>query len=85
MDVSARSNVSVTGPEGARPVVFAHGFGCDQSMWRLVAPGFATDHRVVLYDLAGRAGRISRLIDRERYASLEGYADDVLALLRGWT
>ena len=62
-------------------MVFAHGFGCDQSMWRLVAPGFATDHRVVLYDLAGSGGSDLAVFDRERYASLEGYADDLLMLL----
>ncbi|PPK65085.1 alpha/beta hydrolase [Actinokineospora auranticolor] len=64
-----------------RPVLlFAHGFGCDQNMWRLVAPAFAQDHRVVLFDYVGAGGSDLTAWDPGRYATLEGYATDVLEI-----
>jgi sigma-B regulation protein RsbQ len=63
-------------------MVFAHGFGCDQHMWRYVAPRFEADHRVVLFDLVGSGGSDSTAYDEQRYSSLSGYAADVLALCR---
>jgi sigma-B regulation protein RsbQ len=72
--------VTVTGRADARPMVFAHGFGCDQNMWRLVTPAFADDHRLVLFDLVGAGGSDLSAWNRERYASLDGYADDVLQI-----
>lgn len=80
MDVLATHNVQTQGRPGARPMVFAHGFGCDQNMWRFVAPHFADDHFVVLFDNMGAGGSDLRGYDAERYARLEGYADDVLAI-----
>lgn len=71
----------MTGPVDGRPVVLVHGFGCGQQMWRLVAPALAVDHRVVLLDLVGSGGSDLSAYDPERYASLDAYADDVLALL----
>lgn len=62
-------------------MVFAHGFGCDQSMWRLVAPRFEADHRVVLFDHAGAGGADPALYDDDRHATLDGYAGDVVDLL----
>ncbi|WP_179950921.1 alpha/beta fold hydrolase [Xylanimonas oleitrophica] len=62
-------------------MVFAHGFGCDQSMWRLVAPAFEADHHVVLFDHAGAGGAHPDAYDAERHATLDGYADDVVDLL----
>src|SRR4051794_8599940 len=62
-------------------MVFAHGFGCDQNMWRYVAPEFETDHRVVLFDLVGMGGSDVSAHDPERYASLGGYAQDVVEIL----
>lgn len=52
MDVFKRSNVSIAG-QGEQPMVFAHGFGCDQQMWRFVAPAFEATHQVVLFDHIG--------------------------------
>jgi sigma-B regulation protein RsbQ len=80
MDVVTRNNVTVSGPEGAPPMLFAHGFGCDKNMWRHVAPAFAEDHRVVLFDHVGAGGADPSAWDPERYASLEGYAADVLEI-----
>jgi sigma-B regulation protein RsbQ len=75
---TGRNNVTVHGPEDGRPMVFAHGFGCDQNMWRYVWPAFADDHRVVLFDHVGAGGSDTRTYDAQRYASLRGYASDVL-------
>jgi sigma-B regulation protein RsbQ len=80
MDVVARNNVNVSGPEGAPPMLFAHGFGCDQNMWRHVAPAFAGEHRVVLFDHVGAGGAHPAAWDPGRYGSLEGYAEDVLEI-----
>jgi sigma-B regulation protein RsbQ len=80
-DVLARNNVTVLGQSGARPVVFAHGFGCDQNMWRFVAPAFEDDHQVVLFDYVGAGGSDSAAYDPERYATLGGYAQDVLDIV----
>ena len=63
-------------------MIFAHGFGCDQHMWRLVAPAFEEDHCVVLFDHVGAGGSDLSAYDEERYGTLEGYADDVLEICR---
>ena len=70
-----------SGPADAQPVVFAHGFGCDQHMWRHVAPRFADRYRVVLFDHVGAGGADPRAYDPERHATLEGYAQDVVDLV----
>jgi sigma-B regulation protein RsbQ len=75
-----RNNVSVHGEEGAQPMLFAHGFGCDQNMWRFVWPAFADRYRIVLFDYVGMGGSDASAYDEDRYASLEGYAADVLEI-----
>jgi sigma-B regulation protein RsbQ len=82
MKVRDRNNVVEHGPPDARPIVFAHGFGCDQNMWRYVWPEFAGDHRVVLFDHVGAGQSDSRAFVAQRYSSLGGYADDVLEICR---
>jgi sigma-B regulation protein RsbQ len=72
--------VVVTGKAHGRTIVFAHGSGCDQSMWRLVAPAFAEDHQLVLFDHVGAGGSDLTARQPERYASLDGYADDILQI-----
>jgi sigma-B regulation protein RsbQ len=72
--------VTVVGGEGGRTLLFAHGFGCDQSMWRLVTPAFERDHRVVLFDHVGAGGSDLAEWSPDRYASLDGYARDVLEI-----
>jgi sigma-B regulation protein RsbQ len=79
--VLRRNNVRVLGAVDAPPMVFAHGFGCDQSMWRYVAPAFEADHRVVLFDVVGMGESDASAWSPERYSSLEGYATDVLEIL----
>ena len=81
-DLQRRHNVNITG-RGSRALVFAHGFGCDQQMWRFVAPAFEADHRVVLFDHIGCGQSDLRAHDPARHSRLEGYAEDVVALLDG--
>jgi len=62
-------------------MVFAHGFGCDQGMWRYVAPVFEDTHRVVLFDHVGAGRSDLSAWDPVRYRRLDGYAEDVLQIL----
>ena len=80
-DVLRRNNVTVTGNPSGRALVFAHGFGCSQAVWNLVAPAFEADHKVVLFDHVGAGGSDLTAYDRGKYDSLHGYADDLLEIL----
>lgn len=80
MNVVQRNNVRVSGTAG-QAMVFAHGFGCDQNMWRFVAPAFESTHPVVLFDHVGAGRSDLASYDRQKYGTLEGYATDVLELL----
>ena len=73
-------NVHVRG-SGTTPMVLAHGFGCDQQMWRFVAPAFEATHELVLFDHLGCGGSDLGAYDEKRHATLDGYAQDVGALL----
>ena len=73
VDILKRNNVKVSG-RGPRAMVFAHGFGCDQNMWRFVAPAFEDDYRIVLFDYVGSGKSDLRAFDPKRYSTLEGYA-----------
>jgi sigma-B regulation protein RsbQ len=77
-----RHNIRVSGTPGAQPIVFAHGFGCDQTMWRHVAPHFEDDFFVVTFDHIGAGGSDLSAYDPVRHGSLAGYAEDVLGILR---
>jgi sigma-B regulation protein RsbQ len=72
-----RFNIHDSG-RGAPPMLFAHGFGCDQRMWRLVTPSFANTHRVVLFDHIGAGKSDKAAYNRARYSTLDGYASDIL-------
>lgn len=78
MDIRRRNNISITGRVDGPVVLLAHGFGCDQNMWRLVVPTLAKNYRVVLFDYVGSGGADSSAWSEQRYSSLEGYASDVL-------
>jgi sigma-B regulation protein RsbQ len=80
VSVLARNNVSVRGNAAGRPLVFAHGFGCDQHMWRYVAPAFEDRYQVVLFDHVGAGRSDLAAYEPARHATLQGYADDVLAI-----
>ncbi len=82
MDAPLRHNVRVSGAVDGQPMMFAHGFGCDQNMWRFVAPRFAETHRIVLFDHVGAGHADPAAYDPERHSSLDGYADDVIEICR---
>src|SRR6187431_2310071 len=81
MSVEKRHNVHVVG-RGKIDMMFAHGFGCDQNMWRLVAPAFEQHFRTVLFDHVGAGGSDLGAYVPNKYASLHGYADDVVEIGR---
>lgn len=81
MSAIRRNNVKVRGV-GSQAMVFAHGFGCDQNMWRYVAPQFEVDFKTVLFDAVGAGQSDLSAYAPEKYASLAGYADDLIEILR---
>jgi len=76
-DILRRNNVQVSG-RGTQPMLFAHGFGCDQNMWRFLTPAFENDYRIVLFDYVGSGKSDLSAYDPARYGRLDGYAQDVL-------
>lgn len=80
MNARLRNNVTITGT-GPITLVFAHGFGCDQTVWRFMAPAFVDRYRVVAFDLTGSGHSDLSAYDRERHATLHGYADDLLEII----
>ena len=80
-EVLTRNNVRVFG-SGSQPMLFAHGFGCDQNMWRYLTPHFEDDYRIVLMDYVGSGQSDVSAYDPVRYGKLDGYAQDVLDVVR---
>jgi len=81
VNASARNNVNVVGPQDKPTIMLAHGFGCDQQLWRMVVPELLPNFRIVLFDHVGSGAADPAAWDAERYASLQGYADDMLEIL----
>src|ERR1700750_2761791 len=81
MTVAARNNVHVKGT-GEQAMLFAHGFGCDQAMWRHVAPAFEAEFRTVLFDNVGAGGSDLTAYEPGKYAALSGYAQDLVEIVR---
>jgi len=80
MSAVHRNNVKELG-QGMRTLMFAHGYGCDQSMWRQVIPAFKDDYKLILFDYVGAGGSDSSAFDRTYYSTLRGYAQDVLEII----
>lgn len=80
MSAQLRHHIHLAG-RGAATMVFAHGFGCDQTMWRHLAPAYQHRYRVLTYDLIGSGGSDLSAYDPVRHGSLQGHADDLLALI----
>ena len=80
MSTLARNNVQVHGVPDGQPMLFAHGFGCDQNMWRFVWPAFADEYRIVLFDHVGAGRSDASAFDPDRYSTLRGYAEDMLEI-----
>lgn len=81
MEPSQRHAVSTAGPIDGRPLVFAHGFGCDQAMWLPVATRLP-EYRTILFDLVGFGRSDLSAYDPQKYSTLEGHAEDVVELCR---
>lgn len=78
-NILVRNNVKIFG-KGTQALMFAHGFGCDQNMWRFVAPAFEDDYKIVLFDYIGSGKSDLDAYKPERYGDLQGYAHDVLEI-----
>ena len=78
--IQARNNVRIAG-DGSATMVFAHGFGCDQTMWRFLAPAYTDRFRTIAFDLVGSGNSDLSAYDRDKYSTLHGYADDLLEIL----
>jgi sigma-B regulation protein RsbQ len=78
--VPEKFNLNVFG-NGSQAIVFAHGLGCDQSMWRFITPAFQDEYKIVLFDYSGSRNSDIRLYSNEKYSSLQGYADDVIDIV----
>ena len=78
-NILTRNNVKVSG-RGSQPLMFAHGFGCDQNMWRFIAPAFEEDYKIILFDYVGSGKSDIGAYDAKRYGDLNGYARDVIEI-----
>lgn len=81
MSIEQRHNVQVIG-RGETDMIFAHGYGCDQNMWRLLAPDLEDKYRIILYDLAGAGRSDLSAYDKKRHGTLHGHAQDLLAIAK---
>lgn len=79
IDAVKRNNVNVIG-QGKKTVMLAHGFGCDQKMWRFLTPLLEDDYRIVLFDYVGSGQAEHQLYDKKRYSTLAGYAQDLIEI-----
>lgn len=80
MNIRLRNNIHVIGT-GSTTIIFAHGFGCDQNMWRYLTPSFQSHFTIVLFDLVGSGKSDLSAYDFEKYGSLQGYADDLIEII----
>ncbi|MCG5432022.1 alpha/beta hydrolase [Mycobacterium sp. MYCO198283] len=81
MDVRARNNVRIVGDAHRPTLLLAHGFGCDQNLWRLMVPALSDRFRLVLFDHVGAGASDPAAWDADRYASLQGFAEDILDIV----
>ncbi|GAA4200872.1 sigma factor SigB/phosphatase RsbP regulator RsbQ [Pedobacter jeongneungensis] len=75
-----RNNVKILG-EGSQVIMFAHGFGCAQSAWKFIIDAFMDDYKVILFDYVGSGDSDLSQYDKHKYATLEGYACDVIDII----
>lgn len=80
VDILLRNNIKVLGT-GSQTIVFAHGFGCDQDMWRYIVPSFIDNYQIVLFDYVGSGDSQIKYYDSQKYSDLQGYAQDVLDIM----
>jgi sigma-B regulation protein RsbQ len=80
-DTRKRNNIVIRG-KGKQAILFSHGFGCDQNMWRYVAPSFEKDYQTVLFDHVGAGMSDLDAYQPSKYEVLEGYADDIIEIIQ---
>lgn len=78
-DIIKRNNVTVQG-EGTQIMLMAHGYGCDQNMWRFITPAFSKKYKIVLFDHVGSGKSDITAYDFKKYSTLHGYADDIIEI-----
>ncbi|NGP88450.1 alpha/beta fold hydrolase [Fodinibius halophilus] len=78
-DITSRNNVKRFG-NGSQTIMFAHGYGCDQNMWRFITPAFEENYDIILFDHVGSGDSDDEAYDFDKYSSLKGYADDVIEI-----
>lgn len=79
--VILRNNVKVTGKKNAPILMFAHGFGCDQNMWRYMLPELEKHYEIILFDYVGSGNSLLTDYSKEKYSTLEGYAQDIVDII----
>ncbi|WDU78366.1 alpha/beta fold hydrolase [Lysinibacillus sp. G01H] len=79
-NVVVRNNVTILG-QGDQTLIFAHGFGCDQNMWRFITPAFMDKYQIILFDYVGSGNSDTNAYSSEKYQSLQGYVQDVLDII----
>lgn len=80
--IARKFNINQYG-KGGQTIMFAHGYGCDQNMWRYVYPSFIDNYRVILFDYIGSGGADHSYYHHDEYSTLERYADDVIEICEG--
>lgn len=80
-NILQRNNVQMVG-HGPRTLLFVNGFGCDQTMWRYITPAFSEHFKLVLFDHVGGSLSDTNAYEPLKYATLHGYAHDVLAICK---
>ena len=78
-NILLRNNVKVIG-KGTQPMLFAHGFGCNQNIWRFIIPAFKKDYKIILFDYVGSGKSDHSAYSPERYSNLNGYAQDIMEI-----
>lgn len=76
-DIIRRNNVQITGT-GQQVMLMAHGFGCNQLMWRFLTPHLSSQYKLVLFDYVGSGASNLAAYSRQKYADLDGYAQDIV-------
>lgn len=81
-EIKRKYNVKTQGV-GEKTLLFAHGFGCDQNMWRFLLPSFENDYKIILYDQMGAGNSDISTYDENKYSDLRGYSEDVIEIIEG--
>src|ERR1700759_2119748 len=81
MNIATRNNITVKG-KGSQVIMFAHGFGCDQNMWRYVWPAFEQEYKIVLFDHVGAGASDLKAFNPKKYEQLNGYAEDIIEVIQ---